>query len=129
MNYMNTPHYPFATQDWSLAKGRALTLQACQVRALEALGGNMWITISGRAQDLFVNEGDTIKIPCEYGQVVIEPLTPTATVRVALIAQSPLVASTNQTTFWRAAAVSLLHPVAVTLRVIADWLDPKFSRA
>jgi Protein of unknown function (DUF2917) len=129
MNTSHSPHYPLATQDWSLAKGRALTLQACQVRAIESLGGNLWVTVSGSQQDLFVGDGESVRIPCSHGQVVVEPLTATTTVRVALVAQSPLIASANGVTFWRAAAVSLLHPVAVALRMIADWVDPKFSRA
>ncbi len=129
MNMSHSLHYPLATQDWSLAKGRVLTLQACQVRAVESLGGNLWVTVSGSQQDLFVGDGESIRIPCSHGQVVVEPLTATTTVRVALITQSPLIASTNGVTFWRAAAVSLLHPVAVALRTIADWVDPKFSRA
>jgi hypothetical protein len=129
MNTSHSPHYPLATQDWSLAKGRTLTLQACQIRAIESLGGNLWITVSGSQQDLFVGDGESVRIPCSHGQIVVEPLTATTTVRVALVAQSPLVVSTNGVTFWRAAAVSLLHPVAVALRMIADWVDPKFSRA
>jgi Protein of unknown function (DUF2917) len=129
MNTAHSPHYPLATQDWSLAKGRTLTLQACQIRAIESLGGNLWITVSGSQQDLFVGDGESVRIPCSHGQIVVEPLTATTTVRVALVAQSPLVVSTNGVTFWRAAAVSLLHPVAVALRMIADWVDPKFSRA
>ncbi len=129
MNMSQSLHYPLATQDWSLAKGRVLTLQACQVRAVESLGGNLWVTVSGSQQDLFVGDGESVRIPCSHGQVVVEPLTATTTVRVALITQSPLIATTNGVTFWRAAAVSLLHPVAVALRTIADWVDPKFSRA
>lgn len=129
MNMSHSFHYPLATQDWSLAKGRVLTLQACQVRAVESLGGNLWVTVTGSQQDLFVADGESVRIPCSHGQIVVEPLTATTTVRVALIAQSPLMATTSGVTFWRAAAVSLLHPVAVALRTIADWVDPKFSRA
>jgi hypothetical protein len=129
MNMSHSPHYPLATQDWSLAKGRVLTLQACQVRAVESLGGNLWVTVSGSQQDLFVGNGETVRIPCSHGQVVVEPLTTTTTVRVALVTQSPLIATTNGVTFGRALAMSLLHPIAVALRAIADWVDPKYSRA
>jgi hypothetical protein len=129
MNDSLSPHYPLATQDWSLAKGRTLTLQACQIRAIESLGGNLWVTVSGSQQDLFVGDGESVRIPCSRGQVVVEPLTATTTVRVALVTQSPLIATTNGVTFGRALAVSLLHPVAVVLRTVADWVDPKFSRA
>jgi hypothetical protein len=129
MNASLPTHYPFATQDWSLAKGRTLTLQAGQVRAVESLGGNLWVTVSGNQQDLFVVEGESVRIPCSHGHIVVEPLEATTTVRVSLVAQSPLVASSSNATFWRAAAVSLLHPVAVALRIIANWVDPKYSRA
>jgi hypothetical protein len=125
---MDYSHYPFATQDWSLAKNRALQLEAAQVRAVEALKGALWITVSGSAQDFFLNAGETLPIPCSHGQVVVEPINSAAVVRVALIAQSPLAVQTSGT-FWRAVAVSLLHPVAVLLRMVADWVDPKFSRA
>ena len=40
---MQSLQYPFATQDWSLGTGRALTLQASQVSAIEALGGSFAI--------------------------------------------------------------------------------------
>jgi Protein of unknown function (DUF2917) len=125
---MDYTHYPYATQDWSLNKGRALQLEAAQVRAVESLNGGLWITVSGSAQDFFLNAGETLSIPCSHGQVVVEPVTAAATARVALIAQSPLVANVSPT-FWQAASVSLLHPLAVALRVVADWLDPKFARA
>jgi hypothetical protein len=129
MNTIHSSHYPLATQDWSLAKGRMLTLQAGQVRAVESLGGNLWVTVSGNQQDLFVRAGESVRIPCSHGHIVVEPLEATTTVRVSLVAQSPLVASGNSKTFWRAATVSLLHPVAVALRIIANWVDPKYSRA
>ena len=71
---MNSIQFPFATQDWTLGKSRALALQATQVKSVEALSGAIWVTVSGSSQDFFVQRGDHIMIPCTHGQVVIEPL-------------------------------------------------------
>jgi Protein of unknown function (DUF2917) len=132
---MEHNHYPFATQDWSLIRSRTLTLQANQLRAVEALKGELWITIDGNCNDYFVKAGETINIPCRSGNVVIESTSSTAIVRVALAAQSPLVHRVGST-FAQALSVSILRPVASalcntagTLRKLAVQLDPKLARA
>jgi Protein of unknown function (DUF2917) len=125
---MNHILFPYATQDWSLGTGRALQLEAAQIRAIESLEGELWVTVSGSSQDFFVKAGDSLVIPCSHGQVVVEPVGGAGVARVALVAQSPLSAR-SQPSFWDALSVSALHPVAVALRSIADRLDPKFARA
>jgi hypothetical protein len=132
---MEHTYYPFATQDWSLMQHRALTLQASQVRAVEALNGDLWITIDGDCHDFFVKSGERINVPCQNGNVVIEPTSSSATIRVALAAQSPLVQRVGPS-LARALTVSILRPVATALcafagvlRRVAVQLDPKLSRA
>jgi hypothetical protein len=125
---MDYTHYPYATQDWSLAQGRALQLEATQIRAVESLGGELWVTVSGSSQDYFVKAGESLAVPCSHGQVVIEPVGGAGVARVALVAQSPLTASVSPS-FWQAFSVSALHPLADALRSVADRLDPKFARA
>jgi Protein of unknown function (DUF2917) len=132
---MEHSHYPFATQDWSLIRHRTLTLQANQVRAIEALKGELWITIDGNCNDFFVRAGESIDIPCRSGSVVIESTASTAIARVALVAQSPLAQRVGPT-FAQAFAVSVLRPVATllchagtALRKLAVQIDPKLARA
>jgi hypothetical protein len=132
---MEHKHYPFATQDWSLIRHRTLALDATQVRAIEALKGELWVTVDSNAGDIFVRNGETINIGCRRGRVVIEAISSTAMVRVAVAAQSPLVARVGPT-FADALAVSLLRPTATllcrlasALRWIAVQLDPKLARA
>jgi hypothetical protein len=118
---MNSHQFPFATQDWTLAKARALSLQAAQVNSIEALNGPLWITVSGSAQDFFINAGEHIKIPCSHGQVVVEALERESVVRVGQHAEAP---RANGQTFAHAAYVSLALPLVRGLRKTADWLDP-----
>jgi Protein of unknown function (DUF2917) len=132
---MEHSHYPFATQDWSLIRHRTLVLQASQVRAIEALKGELWVTIDGNCNDYFVKPGDSVNIPCREGNVVVESTSATAIVRVALAAQSPLVQHVGPS-FADALAVSVLRPLATALcgaanvlRKIATQLDPKLARA
>lgn len=132
---MEHSHYPFATQDWSLIRHRALTLQAAQVRTIESLKGELWVTIDGNSADFFVKSGETLKVPCNIGHVVIEPTSATAMLRVSLAAQSPLVTRIGPS-FSQAFAVSVLQPIAsllchagTTLRKLAIHLDPKLARA
>jgi hypothetical protein len=132
---MEHSHYPFATQDWSLIRHRTLTLQAAQVRAVEAVKGELWITVDGNCNDFFVRAGESVQIPCRAGSVVVESTSSTAIVRVALAAQSPLVQRIGPT-FAQAAAVTLIQPLAATLcsvgtglRKLAVQLDPKLARA
>jgi Protein of unknown function (DUF2917) len=132
---MEHNHYPFATQDWSLIRHRTLTLQANQVRRIEALKGELWITIDGNCNDFFVRAGESIDIPCRNGSVVIESTASTAIARVALVAQSPLAQRVGPT-FAQAFAVSVLRPVAAllcqtgtALRKLAVHIDPKLARA
>jgi Protein of unknown function (DUF2917) len=128
-------HYPFATQDWSLTRHRTLVLQAHQLRAIESLKGELWVTIDGNCNDYFVKAGDSVSIPCDNGNVVIESTSATAIVRVALAAQSPLVSRVGPT-FAQALTVSILRPVANVLcntatlmRKLAVQLDPRLARA
>jgi Protein of unknown function (DUF2917) len=132
---MEHSHYPFATQDWSLMQHRALTLQASQLRAVESLDGDLWITIDGNCNDFFVKSGERINVPCRTGNVVIEPTSSSATIRVALAAQSPLAQRVGPS-LATALSVSLLRPIANALckfagvlRKVAVQLDPKLSRA
>ena len=113
--------YPFATQDWTLSKSRALALQASQVKSVEALSGSLWVTVSGSEQDFFVARGEAITIPCNHGQVVIESLGTESVVRIGQHAQSCV--SSSQT-FAHATYVSVVCPVVRGLRKAADWLDP-----
>ncbi len=128
---MEHHHYPFATQDWSLIRHRTLSLDAAQVRAIEALKGELWITVEGHCGDLFVRNGETVDIPRRSGQVVIEATSSTAMVRAALAVQSPLVACVRPS-FIDAAIASisqrmamLLRTVATALRGLALRIDPK----
>lgn len=127
---MQSLQYPFATQDWSLGTGRALTLQASQVSAIEALGGSFWITVSGSQQDFFLAAGERLSIPCQRGEVVIEALSGPGTARIAQSAAAPRAADNS---FANAVTVSLLSPLAhhagQGLRRIANWLDPLPVRA
>ncbi|MBL8308852.1 MAG: DUF2917 domain-containing protein [Burkholderiales bacterium] len=127
---MQSLQYPFATQDWSLGTGRALTLQASQVVAIEALSGSFWITVSGSQQDFFIAAGERLPIPCQHGEVVLEALTGAATARIAQHATAPRAVGSG---FTRAVAVSLLAPLAhhagQALRRVANWLDPLPARA
>jgi hypothetical protein len=127
-------HYPFATQDWSLIRHRTLTLQAAQVRAIEAVKGELWITIDGNCNDFFVAAGESINIPCDAGNVVVESTSSTAIARVALAAQSPLVERIGPS-FAQAFAVTVTQPIAaalclagVQLRKLAVQLDPTLAR-
>ena len=120
---MNTIQFPFATQDWTLGKNRALALQAAQVKSVEALSGSLWVTVSGSSQDFFVQSGDYITIPCSHGQVVIEPLGMDAVVRIGQQAEA-MIRSGQEQSFSRAVYVSIVCPVVRGLRKAADWLDP-----
>ncbi len=120
---MNSLQFPLATQDWTLGKGRALALQAAQVNSIEALSGALWVTVSGSAQDFFVNPGERIAIPCRHGQVVVEATTGAATLRIGQsVDTAPANAETQ--TFTHAVHVSVICPVVRGLRRLADWLDP-----
>ncbi len=123
---MNSHQFPFATQDWTLAKARALSLQAAQVNSIEALNGSLWVTVSGSEQDFFVNAGERIDIPCNRGCVVVEALQRDSVVRIGQHAQSPVESAQS---FAHAAYVSLAFPVVRALRKTADWLDPAPSAA
>jgi hypothetical protein len=120
---MNTLQFPFATQDWTLGKNRALALQAAQVKSIEALSGALWVTVSGSAQDFFVKSGEKIAIPCQHGQVVIEALEATSVVRIGQHAEAMSFAEQKQS-FSRAVYVSFVCPTVRGLRRLADWLDP-----
>lgn len=120
---MNSIQFPFATQDWTLSKNRALALQAAQVKSVEALSGALWVTVSGSSQDFFVRGGEQLNIPCQHGQVVIEALSPDAVVRIGQHAQA-LNWRAQQQTFSRALYVSIVCPAVRALRRVADWLDP-----
>jgi Protein of unknown function (DUF2917) len=132
---MEHSHYPFATQDWSLIRHRTLTLQANQVRAVEAVKGELWITIDGNCNDFFVRAGESVAIPCRKGNVVVESTSATSIVRIALTAQSPLVERVGPS-FAQAFSVTVTRPIAAILcsigtrlRRLAVQLDPKLSRA
>ncbi len=122
---MNSSHFPlpFATQDWNLGKNRALSLQAAQVKSVEALSGALWVTVSGSSQDFFVQSGDYITIPCSHGQVVIEPLGIDAVVRIGQQAEA-MSRDEQQHSFSHALYVSVVCPIVRGLRKTADWLDP-----
>ena len=125
---MNSIQFPFATQDWTLGKNRALALQAVQVKSVEALSGSLWVTVSGSSQDFFVRSGDHITIPCSHGQVVIEPLGMDAVVRIGQQAEA-MTRNEQQQSFSRAAYVSIVCPMVRGLRKVADWLDPSPTAA
>jgi hypothetical protein len=132
---MEHSHYPFATQDWSLIRHRTLTLQANQVRAVEAVKGELWITIDGNCNDFFVRAGESVAIPCRKGNVVVESTSATSIVRIALTAQSPLVERVGPS-FAQAFSVTVTRPIAAILcsigtglRKLAVQLDPKLARA
>ena len=120
---MNSIQFPFATQDWTLGKNRALALQAAQVKSVEALSGSLWVTVSGSSQDFFVQSGDYITIPCSHGQVVIEPLGMDAIVRIGQQAEATTWNDQTQS-FSHAVYVSIVCPMVRGLRRAADWLDP-----
>ena len=120
---MNRIQFPFATQDWTLGKNRALALQAAQVKSVEALSGALWVTVSGSSQDFFVQSGDHITIPCSHGQVVIEPLGINAVVRIGQQTEARC-RDEQQQSFSHAVYVSIVYPVVRGLRKAADWLDP-----
>ena len=120
---MNSIQFPFATQDWTLGKNRALALQAAQVKSVEALSGSLWVTVSGSSQDFFVQSGDYITIPCSHGQVVIEPSGMDAVVRIGQQAEA-MTWDQQQQSFSRAVYVSIVCPMVRGLRKAADWLDP-----
>ena len=120
---MNSIQFPFATQDWTLGKNRALALQAAQVKSVEALSGALWVTVSGSSQDFFVQNGDYITIPCSHGQVVIEPLGVDAVVRIGQQAEA-MRWDEQQQSFSQAVYVSIVCPMVRGLRRAADWLDP-----
>ena len=120
---MNSIQFPFATQDWTLGKNRALALQAAQVKSVEALSGALWVTVSGSSQDFFVQSGDYITIPCSHGQVVIEPLGIDAVVRISQQAEA-MTRDEQQQSFSHAVYVSIVCPMVRGLRKAADWLDP-----
>lgn len=130
---METTHPLFATQDWSLIRHRTLTIEAAQARTIEAVKGELWITVAGNHGDYFVRAGESLEIPCRDGAVVIESTSSTAIVRVTLAAQSPLIASVGPT-FGQALSVSLLRPLALLamlasnhLRALARWLAPSVA--
>lgn len=120
---MNSIQFPFATQDWTLGKNRALALQAAQVKTVAALSGSLWVTVSGSSQDFFVQSGDHITIPCSHGQVVIEPLGADAVVRIGQQADV-MTWNDQQQSFAHAVYVSIVCPMVRGLRRTADWLDP-----
>jgi hypothetical protein len=131
---MEHNHYPFATQDWSLTRHRVLTLEAAQVRTVEAMKGELWVTVDGNCNDFFVRAGESVSIPCNAGNVVVEATSSTAIVRVAVAAQSPMVERVGPS-FANAFAVSITRPIALALchvgtrlRTIAVQLDPKLAR-
>ena len=118
--------YPFVTQDWTLGKSRALSLQASQVKSVEALSGALWVTVSGSARDFFVQSGESITIPCTRGQVVIEALGDESVVRIGQHAEAMMA---HSQTFARTIYVSVVCPVVRGLRKAADWLDPSPAAA
>jgi Protein of unknown function (DUF2917) len=120
---MNSHQFPFATQDWTLGKNRALALQASQVKSVEALSGALWVTVSGSAQDFFVRDGEHITIPCTHGQVVIEALGDQGVVRVGQQAEA-MNWNEQKQSFSHAVYVSIVCPMVRGLRKTADWLDP-----
>jgi hypothetical protein len=120
---MNTIDFPFATQDWTLDKKRALALQASQVKSVEALSGSLWVTVSGSSQDFFVRAGDHISIPCQHGQVVIESLGEQGVVRIGQHAEA-MTWNEQKQSFSHAVYVSIVCPMVRGLRKAADWLDP-----
>ena len=125
---MNTIQFPFATQDWTLGKSRALALQAAQVKTVAALSGSIWVTVSGSAQDFFVRSGEHVDIPCQHGQVVIEALGEDAVVRIGQHAEA-MDGEANSQSFSHAVYVSVVCPVVRGLRRTADWLDPSPTAA
>lgn len=125
---MNTLQFPFATQDWTLGKNRALALQAAQVKSVEALSGALWVTVSGSAQDFFVRQGEHLDIPCSHGQVVLESLGNDSVVRIGQHAEAMSWNEQTQT-FSHAVHVSIVCPMVRGLRRLADWLDPSPNTA
>jgi hypothetical protein len=123
MSYNLFSSYPSSTQDWSLAKNRALALQAAQVKSVQSLSGALWVTASGSSQDFFLQSGEHVLIPCTHGLVVIEPLGADAVVRVGQHVEARY-GHTQQQSFARAMYVSVICPVARGLRKMADWLQP-----
>ena len=120
---MNTLQFPFATQDWTLGRNRALALQAAQVKSVEALSGALWVTVSGSSQDFFVRQGERLDIPCAHGQVVLESLGNDSVVRIGQHAEAMSWNEQTQT-FTHAVYVSIVCPMVRGLRRLADWLDP-----
>ena len=125
---MNSLQFPVATQDWTLAARRALSLQAAQVRSVTALSGALWVTVSGSSQDFFVSSGEALNIPCQHGQVVIEALGNNAVVRIGQQADA-LRRNEHTQSFAHAVYVSVVCPVVRGLRKTADWLDPSAPAA
>jgi len=93
------------------------------VKSVEALSGALWVTVSGSAQDFFVQSGDHITIPCAHGQVVIEALGDTGVVRIGQQAEA-MTWDAQQQSFSHAVYVSIVCPMVRGLRKAADWLDP-----
>jgi hypothetical protein len=131
---METTHPLFATQDWSLIRHRTLTIEAAQARTIEAVKGELWVTVAGNCGDYFVRAGESLDIPCRDGAVVIESTSSTSIVRVTLAAQSPLIANVGPT-LGQALSVSLLRPLASLallvsnhLRSLARWLAPSVAQ-
>ncbi|TAG83044.1 MAG: DUF2917 domain-containing protein [Betaproteobacteria bacterium] len=134
MKGFHMDHYPFATQDWALVSHRTLSIDASQIRAIESLKGELWITVDGNSCDFLLKAGETHAVPARSGRVVIESLSASAMVRVALAAQSPLVAHVGPS-FAQALTISVLRPIATllcgfakSLQQAAVHLDPKLSR-
>jgi hypothetical protein len=124
---MEHSHYPFATQDWSLIRHRTLNLQAAQVRAVEAVKGELWITIDGNCNDFFVRAGESVAIPCRKGNVVVESTSATSIARVALAGQTPLSVAT-ESSFVQALGLSTRRLLAATLTLTAEALKRLSAR-
>jgi hypothetical protein len=128
MNSIQFSSFPLTTQDWNISKNRALALQAVQVKTVQALSGALWVTVSGSAQDFFIQSGDHLVIPCAHGQVVIEPLGNDAVVRIGQHAEA-MNSISQQQSFGHAIYISVVCPMVRGLRKTADWLDPSLAVA
>lgn len=75
-----------AVQILDLSPGQLLSLSAARVRQVQVLYGRVWLTETGRSEDVFASSGEVIDLS-PRGQVLVEGL---GFARIAVLAQAPV---------------------------------------
>lgn len=97
-----------AVQILDLASDQLLTLSAARVQQVQVLYGRVWLTETGRSEDVFADSGALIELS-QDGRVLIEGL---GFARIAVFARAGA----------RAEGRRVLHRLALRVRALAQRL-------